>query len=118
MTTSEDQPQHVVVEGCAVFLRQDCRIEQRLMRQLGLLRAKGDLPANAVDRLVARHIDQPRPRIGRHVRRRPALQRGSKGLLERILGKIEIADKTDQRGERPPRLVAKYFFDLGWQHYF
>ena len=82
------------------------------MRQFGFFLAKRDLPANAVDRLVARHTDQPRPRIGRRFSRRPALQRSRKGFLERVFGEIEIADETDQRGERPPRLVAKYFFDL------
>jgi hypothetical protein len=32
--------------------------------------------------------------------------------LQRILGQIEIADETDQRGQRAARLVAEYFFDL------
>jgi len=80
------------------------------MRQRGLLVPKGDLPANAVDRLVARDIDQPGPRIGWRLGRWPAFQRNRKGLLQNVFGEIEIADEADQRGERPPRLVAKYFF--------
>jgi hypothetical protein len=32
--------------------------------------------------------------------------------MQRIFGKIEIADQTDQRCQRPARLVAKYFIDL------
>ena len=38
------------------------------------------------------------------------------GFLQRILGEIEIADEADQGRQRPARLVAKDFFDLGRGH--
>ncbi len=86
------------------------------MRQFFLLAAKRDLPADPVDRLVASDIDQPRPRIGRPLGGGPAFQRNGKGLLQNVFGEIEIADETDQRRQRPPRLVAKYFFDFNGGH--
>ena len=89
---------------------------QQLVRQLALLAAKGDLPADPVDRLVASDIDQPGPRIGRRSGHGPAFQRDRKGILQRVLGEIEIADEADQRRQRPPRLVTEYFFDFGGGH--
>ncbi len=87
-------------------------VEQDLMRQLLLLAANGDGASHAVDRLVAPDIDQPGPRIGGDLADRPALQRHLEGILQGVLGQIEIADETDQRRERSARLVAEDFFDL------
>src|SRR6516225_10938956 len=86
------------------------------MRQLVLLAAECGLPAHAIDCLVACDIDAPCPRIGWRLGRRPAFQRNRKGLLQRVFGKIEIADEADQRGQRPPRLVAEYPVDFERRH--
>ena len=86
------------------------------MRQRLLLVAKRDIAANAVDRLVAADIDQPRARIGRAFSSRPALQRHREGVLQRIFRQIEIADETDQGRQRPARLVAEDGFDFGGGH--
>jgi len=45
--------------------------------------------------------------------RRTSAPAPREGVLQRILGEIEIADEPDQGRQRPARLVAKYFFDLG-----
>ena len=87
-----------------------------LAQQFLLLAAKRDLPADAVDRLVARDIDQPRPRIGRRIGGGPALQRDRESILQRVLGEVEIADQADQRRQRPTRLGTEYFFDIGRGH--
>ena len=86
------------------------------MRELSLLAAKCDLPAQAVDRLVASDIDQPCPRIGRRIGGGPALQRHRECILQRVLGEIEVADQTDQRRQRPARLAAEGFFDFSGCH--
>src|SRR6516225_10794267 len=86
------------------------------MRQLVLLAAECGLPAHAIDCLVACDIDAPCPRIGWRLGRRPAFQRNRKGLLQRVFGKIEIADEADERGQRPPRLVAEYPVDFDRRH--
>ena len=89
---------------------------QQFVRELSLLAAKRDLPAQAVDRLVAPDIDQPRPRIGRRIGGGPAFQRHRECILQRVLGEIEIVDQADQRRQRPTRLVTECFFDFGWCH--
>ena len=114
MAAGEDQPQHVVVEHASVASPGAECVELELMQQLLLLAAKGDVAADAVDRLVAPDIDQPGARIVRQFALRPALQRDRKGVLQHVLGQIEIADEADQRGHRPPRLVAEDFFDVAW----
>ena len=114
MAAGKDQPQHVVVErGARRPRRRPPRSCSNSLRQLALLAAKRDLPADPVDRLVASDIDQPRPRIGRRIGGGPAFQRHRERILQRILGEIEIADQADQRRQRPTRLVAEYFFDFG-----
>ena len=116
MAAGEDQPQHVVVERGVTDLVGGRCVKQQFVREFALLAAKRDLPANPVDRLVAPHIDQPCPRIGRRIGLGPALQRHRDRILQRVLGKIEIADEADQRGQHASRLVAEYLFDFGWCH--
>jgi hypothetical protein len=113
MATGEDQPQHVVIEcrGRVGFISAES-IELDLVAQLVLLLAKSDLPAHAVDRLVASDIDEPGARIGRRIFAGPSFERHRESILQRILGKIEIADEADQRGQRTARLVTEYLFDL------
>src|SRR5262245_6129807 len=116
MAAGEDQPQHVVVEHGVRFLAWREGVELELMDQLLLLAAKGDIAADAVDRLVAPDIDQPGARVLRQLAGRPAFQRHRKGILQHILGEIEIADEADQRGHRPARLVAEDLFDFDRGH--
>ena len=71
MAAGEDQPQHVVVERGVRRPRRRRGLQQQFVRQRLLLAAKRDVAADAVDRLVAADIDQPRARIGRQ-RRSPA----------------------------------------------
>jgi hypothetical protein len=59
-----------------------------------------------VDRLEPPGRDQPRPRVGRHAVARPLFGGGDEGFVQPLLGKIEIADESDQRGEDAPRLGA------------
>ena len=51
------------------------------MRQLLLLAAERDLAPDPIDSLVATHIDQPRPRIGRQPIARPLLDGRRKGRM-------------------------------------
>src|SRR5438552_19003499 len=72
-----------------------------------------DPPAQAVDRLVAADIDQPGTRVRRDAVRRPLLHRRSKGILQALLGELEIANEADQRREDATRLVAEDRLDAG-----
>src|ERR1700722_17118670 len=117
MAASEDQAQHVIVEHAGFRgLNGSGGVVQQFVRQFRLLVAKRGLAADPADRLVASDIAQPRARIGWRSAAGPTLQRDRKGILQRILREIEIADEADQRGQRPARLIAKYFFDVGRCH--
>ena len=73
---------------------------------LGELRQRGvepGAPAHAVDRLEAAGRNEPRPRIGRHAVARPLLQRRREGIVQRLLGEVEVAEQADQRGEDAAR---------------
>ena len=76
---------------------------------LGDLVARGveaGVPADAVDRLEAAGGHQPRPRVPWHAVARPLLGGGDEGVVERLLGALEIAEKADQRRENAARFGA------------
>ena len=63
-------------------------------------------PAHAVDRLEAAGRHEPRARVRRHAVARPLLERRAERVVQRLFGEVEVAEKTDQRGEHAPRLGA------------
>ena len=67
-----------------------------VLRQRLLLAAAPDL----VDRGVAADHDQPRRGIARRAVLRPAFQRAQAGVLEGLLGGVEIAEIAQQRADR------------------
>jgi hypothetical protein len=56
---------------------------------------------------VARRRDQPRGRAAGHALGRPAPRRDREGLGDRLLGKLEVAEVADYRGEDAAPLVAE-----------
>src|SRR5262249_14599431 len=74
--------------------------------------AQLDPAADRIDRLVARHRDQPAARLVRRALGRPARHRGGKRILDGFLGEVEVAvGYPDRRREHPRSLAAKYSFD-------
>ena len=63
--------------------------------------------AQPIERSVPRGRRDPGAGIGRHAIRRPPAQRNPERFLDRILGDIDVAEGTDQRGDRPARVLAK-----------
>ena len=59
-----------------------------------------------VDRLEAAGRDEPRARIVGHAVARPLLDRRREGVVQRLLGEVEVAEQADQRGEDAARLGA------------
>ncbi len=116
MAAREDQAQHVVGDDLLVGLFRRLRLDHRLRLQLALLVLPGCLPANAVDRLAAPHLDQPGARIVRDAFGRPLRQRRRERILQRILRILEIAHEADQRRKRATRLGAKHVFDGDRSH--
>ena len=99
MAAHEQQPQDVVAVLLAVEPVGELAFgvaqvgDRRLVGQRHLLGA----PAHVVHRRVAADEDQPRRGIARRAVLRPGLQRTQAGLLERLLGRIEIAEVAQQR---------------------
>ena len=62
--------------------------------------------AQRVDRLEAAGGDQPGPRVGRHAVARPLLDRRGEGVVQRLLGEVEVAEQADERGEHAARFGA------------
>ena len=62
--------------------------------------------AQRVDRLEAAGRHQPGARIGGHAVARPLLERRGEGVVQRLLGAVEVAEQADQRREHAARLGA------------
>ena len=58
------------------------------------------LPAHVVERDVAPDQDEPGGGIARRAVLRPGLERAQAGLLERLLGAVEVAEIAQQRADR------------------
>ena len=83
-------------------------LERLELGALGLQRA---LAAQAVDRLVAGDPRDPRARVVRDAVAGPALERDDERLLDRLLGRVEVAEDADQGSDRPSRLVPEQAVD-------
>ena len=97
----------------------DHRVVQLVHRHFGHLQLPGllgqrSLSPDPVDRPVARGDRQPRARVGRNSVAGPSLRGNRKRLLGGLLGEIEIAEETDQRGKHTPPLVPE---NLSQQRY-
>ena len=102
MAADEQQPQDVVAVVGAVEPLGERGLgvleigEHLLVRQRLLLRPA----AHRVDRRVAADEDQPGGGIARRAVLRPVLQRPQAGVLEGLLGRVEIAEIAQQRRHR------------------
>ena len=104
MAAREDQPQPVVRDPFVVLLGGGRR---RGVEPFGELRQRGveaSPAAHGVDGFKAAGRNEPRPRIGRHTLARPLLQGRGEGIVQPLLGEVEVAEQADQRGQDVPRL--------------
>jgi hypothetical protein len=114
MAAREEHPQPVVDHGLGSWIADDVRdVGRRLIeagRELAQRGVEAGTPPQAVDRPKATGRDQPRPRAGRDAGARPCLGRGDEGILEGLLGEVEVPEEPDERREdatrfRPVELV-------------
>ena len=101
MTAREDQPQPVILDALIVphgSLR-DVGLEPLGDPRQRLVESRP--PAHAIDGLETPRRHQPRPRVRRHAVPWPLLHGRSKGILQRLLGQVEVAEQADQGGEDP-----------------
>ena len=69
------------------------------------------LAPQPVDRAAPRGQRDPRRRVGRHAVARPALERDDEGVLDRLLGAVEVAERPCQGGDRLPGLAPEQAVD-------
>jgi len=81
----------------------------RQVEQPGLCRQRA-IAAYPVDRSVARRRHEPGARVRGRTISRPALGGYCEGLLRGLLGEVEVAEETDQRGENTSPLLAEGLF--------
>jgi hypothetical protein len=75
--------------------------------ELGDLLAEPGLAAEAVDRLVARGAEDPGAWLVGQAALGPLQERGLEGVVEGLLGELEVAaEHADQPGEHPSRVLA------------
>jgi hypothetical protein len=70
------------------------------------------LPAQPVDRRVPRSRDDPSAGIGGNAVAGPSLRRPDEGVLNRVLGEIEVTEDAAEDRDRAGALVAVYTSQL------
>jgi len=110
MTTGEDQSQAVVGEHLRFLLA--CRsLNAGECLDLSALALERGAAAQPVERGVARRGRYPGGGPLGHAASCPAFDGDGEGVLERLLGEVEVAKETDQRSEDPPVFFAEHALD-------
>ena len=116
MAAGEDQPQPIVRDGAVVDLVLLAQGHERLELAHLVLEPAG--PPDPVDGLVAGRGRDPRAGVARQPALRPHLERDQEGVLDGLLGEVEVAEDADERRDRPSRLLAEQAVDgLGRRGY-
>jgi len=106
MATREDEPQTIVLELIIEHGREVLGLGGQLLGQLVVERTQALARTDAVYGLEAARRHEPSARVRGHAFARPLLDRGSKCLVQRFLGDVEIPEQADQRREHTPRFFA------------
>ncbi len=108
MAAREDQPEPLVGDLGLVDAVGDHLLGPLLQvaRPGGLGLPPRPLAPQAVDRPVARGREDPGQRRVRRPVARPAGERGRVGVLQRVLGAVDVAEDARQDRQRPPVLLA------------
>jgi hypothetical protein len=112
VAAGEDQRQAVVGDGHGVVVLLAGHGPLELGGQHRRLVGEALGAPQAVDRLVARRPGDPGGRLVRHAVARPALERDDEGLLDRLLGQVDVPQHASQHRDRPSRAVAEQAVDL------
>ena len=105
MAAREDQPQPVVINALFGYGRlAGHRLD--LIGQACERRVEPRPAPDGVDCLESTCRDEPRPWIVGHAIARPLLHGGDERVVQRLLGEIEIAKKTDEGGKDATRFTA------------
>ena len=104
MAARENQSQPIVSD--ALFVSPCGRIDNPEIGVLAVLvqRIETLAPPDGIDGLEPSGGDEPRARVVRHAVARPLLQRRPEGVVQRLLGDVEVAQQANQRREHAPRV--------------
>jgi len=97
---------HLLFERIGFSLTLKSRVK-RWVRFLVQLFLEVYSPANTIDRLVSRRLDEPGARVVGDPRRPPLIHRGGEGFLRDIFSEIEVAEESDERSNNstPIRVI-------------
>jgi uncharacterized protein DUF6596 len=104
MATRENQPQPIIFDALVVKGRGVAGLGSELLRDRCLRRVEPGAPPYRVDGLEPARRNEPCAEICGHTLFRPSLERSTEGIVQRVLGQLEVAEQTDQCGENPARL--------------
>ena len=102
MTAGEDQPKPVVLDALVVKRRGVAGLGFELLRDSRLRRIEPGASSHRVDGLEPARRNEPRAGIGGHALLRPLLERSTEGIVQRVLGQLEVAEQPDQGRKDPP----------------
>src|SRR5205085_1382961 len=109
MAAREDEAEAVVGDRAQVVLLRGAQLFEP-GEELGLPRERL-LAADPVDRPVARARDDPSARIAGHACARPSLDSCCVGVLQRILGELEVTEDAYENREGTTPFLPKDRFD-------
>jgi hypothetical protein len=112
VATGEDQPEAVVGHGGLVDRVVVAIRDGRDRLELGQLVGVATVAAQAVDRAVTGGRRDPRARVARRAVARPAGECELEGVLNGVLGEVEVAEDADQGRDRAPGLVPERAGDV------
>src|SRR5262245_1595053 len=105
MAAREDEAEPVVGDRAQVFLGSGAQLfEPSEKLRLACKRA---LPADSVDRAVARRRNDPCAGLARNALTGPPLQCRGEGVLHRVPGKLEVAEDADENCDGTSPFLAE-----------
>jgi len=103
VAAGEQQPQSVISDGSGGLVGRVIVVhEGRLVLGVAQL-----LPADPVDRAVARGGGEPAAGVERYAGFRPLLQRGHERLARRLLREVDVTEAADEPGDQAAVLLAE-----------
>ncbi len=122
MAAREDQPQPVVddrahpvgsVQGRVGVDRRQLLLDRDFTAEQLLLLGQHLAAPQPVDRPVPGGRRDPGAGVVRHAALRPRLERRDEGILDGLLGEVEVAEDPDQRRDGPALLLTEQAVDDG-----
>jgi hypothetical protein len=98
MTTGDDQPKPVILDDFVVKRGRVAGLGFELVCDCRLRCLESGAPSNGIDNFEPAGRNKPGAWISRNTLHRPLLECCAKGVVQSVLGKLEVAEQTDQSG--------------------